>query len=176
MKAKAAAACLLVASSVALAAGSVSALAPGTASAAAAGSVVAAAPDSTLEVRVTHLAEQLRCPVCQNQTLADSQAPLAVDLRQRIREQIAGGASEAAVIGYMTERYGDFVRYRPAVRGRTWLLWFGPFALLLVGLGGLFVRVRKQGRSELSLSPDLSTADRRRLDMLLRGSVAGERP
>lgn len=167
--------CLLVASSSALAGSSVSASAPGASSATTVGSVSAVAPDSALEVRVMRLAEQLRCPVCQNQTLADSQASLAIDLRQRIREQLAGGTSEAAVIGYMTERYGDFVRYRPAVGGRTWLLWFGPFALLLAGLGGLFVRVRKQGRSEPLQSADLSTADRQCLDKLLRSRVAGER-
>lgn len=89
-------------------------------------------PDAALEARVLALAAELRCLVCQNQSLADSHADLAVDLKNQVREQLRSGRSEAEVMAYMTERYGDFVRYRPPFKATTLLLWLGP-ALLLVG-------------------------------------------
>ena len=92
------------------------------------------ASDEALDRRVTALTQELRCLVCQNQTIADSQAPLALELRQRVREQLAQGATEHDVIDFMVQRYGDFVLYRPPLAPRTWLLWFGPAALACIGL------------------------------------------
>lgn len=100
--------------------------------------------DPKLEERVTALASELRCLVCQNQTLADSSAPLAVDLRNTIREQLARGATEQDVIDFMTARYGDFVLYRPPLKRTTLLLWAGPFLLLLAGILVFLRRIRKR--------------------------------
>jgi cytochrome c-type biogenesis protein CcmH len=100
------------------------------------------APDVALEARVNQVSAELRCLVCQNQTLADSHAGLALDLKNQVREQLRAGRSEQQVIDYMTERYGDFVRYRPPFKPSTWLLWLGP--LLLVG-GGLVALWRALG-------------------------------
>ena len=116
-----------------------------------------------LEKRVMQLSSELRCLVCQNQTLADSSAPLAVDLRNSIREQLAKGASEREVIGFMTARYGDFVLYRPPLKATTVILWFGPFLLLALGVF-LLVRKIRQKRPE---EPQLSEADRARAAQLL---------
>lgn len=87
-----------------------------------------------LDARTQALAGELRCLVCQNQTLADSHAPLALDLKAKVREQLAAGRSEEEVMAYMTDRYGDFVRYRPPFKASTWLLWLGPAALLAAAL------------------------------------------
>jgi cytochrome c-type biogenesis protein CcmH len=105
-------------------------------------------PDAALEARVQALAAELRCLVCQNQSLADSHADLAVDLKNQVREQLRAGRSEAEVMAYMTERYGDFVLYRPPLKNTTLLLWLGP-ALLLVG--GSWVLWRTLGRSASSI-------------------------
>ncbi|CAN7266283.1 cytochrome c-type biogenesis protein CcmH [Pseudoduganella sp. LjRoot289] len=102
------------------------------------------APGSVLDQRVTHLAGQLRCLVCQNQTIADSHAQLALDLKAQLRTQLAQGRTDEQVITFMTERYGDFVLYRPPVKTVTWLLWFGPFALLAAGLLILLRALRRQ--------------------------------
>src|SRR6266568_1348579 len=85
-----------------------------------------AADDPALEARMTHIASELRCLVCQNQTIADSNADLAQDLRRQVREMLRTGDDDAKIIAYMTERYGDFVLYRPPVKATTLLLWFGP--------------------------------------------------
>jgi cytochrome c-type biogenesis protein CcmH len=106
-------------------------------------SACAAASDVDLDTRVHALSEQLRCLVCQNQTLADSNADLAVDLRRQIREQLRAGATEAAVKDYLVQRYGDFVLYRPPVKPLTYLLWFGPALLLMAVVFGI-VSSRKQ--------------------------------
>ena len=103
----------------------------------------AAAADVDLDTRVHALSEQLRCLVCQNQTLADSNADLAVDLRRQIREQLRAGATEGAVKDYLVQRYGDFVLYRPPVKPLTYLLWFGPALLLMAVVFGI-VSSRKQ--------------------------------
>jgi cytochrome c-type biogenesis protein CcmH len=116
--------------------------------------------------RETQLAAELRCLVCQNQSIAESSADLALDLRRQIREQIAAGRSDGEIVGYMTARYGDFVMYRPPLKATTVLLWFGP-ALLLLG-GALFAwRVVRARRSALSESDPLSDADRLRAAQLL---------
>jgi cytochrome c-type biogenesis protein CcmH/NrfF len=99
-----------------------------------AGEAVPVAADPALEARVERLAVLLRCLVCQNQSLADSNAPLALDLKNQVREQLRAGASETQVIDFMTARYGDFVLYKPPVKGTTALLWAGPALLALVGI------------------------------------------
>ena len=105
------------------------------------------AADPVLEARVMRLSVELRCLVCQNQTIADSNAGLAVDLRNQIREQLSAGRSESQVLAYMVERYGDFVLYRPPLKATTALLWVGPFALLALGalVAVLIVRRRRPG-------------------------------
>jgi cytochrome c-type biogenesis protein CcmH len=123
--------------------------------------------DPVVAKREVELAKQLRCLVCQNETIADSRAGLAVDLRNKLREQMAAGKSDAEIIAFMTERYGDFVLYRPPLKATTVLLWVGPFLLLAIGLliGWRVVRARaKAARPE-----PLSAADRERAERLLRG-------
>jgi cytochrome c-type biogenesis protein CcmH len=105
-----------------------------------------ASADPALEARMQRIAVELRCLVCQNQTLADSNAGLAEDLRNEVRAMLREGKSEREIIQYMTDRYGDFVLYRPPVKGTTMLLWFGPGVLLLVGLATLFLVLRKRSR------------------------------
>ncbi len=122
-----------------------------------------AAEDPVLEKRVLEVSAELRCLVCQNQTLADSNAPLAVDLRNQIREQLRRGASERDVVDFLVARYGDFVRYRPPFKGATLLLWLGPFLLLALGAWLLARRVRRQRVAQ----PELSQADRARAAKLL---------
>ena len=103
-----------------------------------------ARPDANTEHRLKDLAEELRCLVCQNQTIADSNAPLALDLRNQIREQISAGKSDAQIRDYMVDRYGDFVLYRPPFKASTAMLWIGPFALLAFGAGVVIVMVRRR--------------------------------
>ena len=100
--------------------------------------------NAAVEVQVQRLSSQLRCLVCQNQTLADSHAELAQDLVQEIREMAAKGMSDQEIIDYLVARYGDFVRYRPPLKASTILLWLGPFALLLIGGFGLFQQLRRR--------------------------------
>lgn len=100
--------------------------------------------DPAVEARLKTLSTELRCLVCQNQTLADSSAPLAEDLRKEIRELIAKGMTDQEVIDYLVVRYGDFVRYRPPLKSQTILLWAGPTILLMAGLGGLWRALRKR--------------------------------
>ena len=128
-------------------------------------SPVQAAADALLEQRVQRIAEELRCLVCQNQSLADSHADLAVDLKNQVREKLQQGASEQEVVDFMTERYGDFVLYRPPLKGSTLLLWFGPGLLLAVGLVALFMRVRR--RAQLAAAPALSAEERAQAAALL---------
>jgi cytochrome c-type biogenesis protein CcmH len=120
--------------------------------------------DVKLEERVTALSNELRCLVCQNQTLADSNAPLAVDLRNTIREQLAKGASEREVMDFMTARYGDFVLYRPPLKASTVLLWAGPFLLLALGVFVFVKRIRKRPEE-----PALAEEERARAARLLDG-------
>jgi cytochrome c-type biogenesis protein CcmH len=101
-------------------------------------------PDASTESRLKGLAEELRCLVCQNQTIADSHAPLALDLRNQIRTQIAEGRTDSQIRDYMVARYGDFVLYRPPLRATTVLLWGGPFLLLLAGAGVFWLMVRRR--------------------------------
>ena len=123
--------------------------------------------DPVVAKREVELAKQLRCLVCQNETIADSRAALAVDLRNKLREQMAAGKSDAEIIAFMTERYGDFVLYRPPLKATTVLLWVGPFVLLALGIliGWRVVR----GRARAARPEPLSAADRERAERLLRG-------
>jgi cytochrome c-type biogenesis protein CcmH len=123
------------------------------------------AADPVLEERVMRLSKELRCLVCQNETLADSRADLAVDLRGQIREQMKAGKSDREIITYLTDRYGKFILYNPPVDPTTYLLWFGPFVLLLGGLFLLF-RYLKQ-RRELIVEQPLTADDRQRAETLL---------
>jgi len=116
-----------------------------------------------LEQRATALEKELRCLVCQNQTLADSNAPLAVDLRNQIREQLAAGRSDREVVDYLVARYGDFVRYRPPFKATTVLLWAGPFLFLL---GGFYLLARVLRRRRVP-APQLTSAERERAAKLL---------
>lgn len=125
------------------------------------------AADPVLEERVMRLSKELRCLVCQNETLADSRADLAEDLRDQIREQMKAGKSDKQIIAYLTERYGKFILYNPPIDPTTYLLWFGPFVLLLAGLAVLF-RYLKQ-RRELIIETPLSAAERLRAETLLQG-------
>jgi cytochrome c-type biogenesis protein CcmH len=108
------------------------------------------AADPALEARVTAITAELRCLVCQNQTIADSNSGLADDLRTQVREQLRKGASDAQVLQFMTDRYGDFVLYRPPFKASTAVLWIGPTALLVIGLGALVLVLRRRAR----LAPD----------------------
>jgi cytochrome c-type biogenesis protein CcmH len=105
------------------------------------------ADQSALEQRVMKLSQEFRCLVCQNETIADSHAELAVDLRQQIREQMAAGRSDKEISEFLTARYGDFIRYRPRVTPKTYALWFGPFVLLAGGLYALYRFLRRWPRS-----------------------------
>ncbi len=130
------------------------------------------AEDPELEKRVMNLSEELRCLVCQNETLADSRADLAVDLRNQIREQMKAGKSDQEIIAFLTARYGDFVLYRPPVRPTTYLLWFGPFVFLLAGLFFLY-RYVNQRRAMISNAP-LSAEERARAERLLKTNAEKE--
>ena len=111
-----------------------------------------AATDPAVDRRVMELSNELRCLVCQNQTLADSNADLAVDLRTQLREQVVAGKSDAQIFDYLVARYGDFVLYRPPFKMSTLLLWAGPFVLLLVAVGVLVSVVRRR-RSRTAEAP-----------------------
>jgi len=122
--------------------------------------------DPALEQRLFNLSKNLRCLVCQNETLADSQADLAEDLRDEIREQMKAGKSDKEIIDFLTARYGQFILYKPQVTPTTYLLWFGPFVLLLAGLAVLFRYIKQ--RRELIPERPLSAEERRRAEELLR--------
>ncbi|HWN11688.1 MAG TPA: cytochrome c-type biogenesis protein [Pyrinomonadaceae bacterium] len=122
--------------------------------------------DPELEKRVMALSEELRCLVCQNETLAGSQAELAVNLRNQIREQMKAGKTDGEILAFMTERYGKFILFRPPVDYTTYLLWFGPFVLLLAALIFLFRYVKK--RRGLIVDIPLTPDERRRAEDLLQ--------
>ena len=128
------------------------------------------AADVVVEKRMVAISEELRCLVCQNESLAGSQADLAKDLRREIREQIAQGKSDKEILDFMTGRYGDFVRYRPPLKGTTFLLWFGPFLLLVAGIAALGIILRRRGKRVAEAT--LSAEEQKRAEALL--SLAGE--
>ena len=121
--------------------------------------------DPVIEQRLAKLSHELRCLQCQNQTLADSPAGLATDMRNEIRAQMKAGKSDEEIKVFLTQRYGDFILYKPRVTFTTYLLWFGPFVLLLGGLYVLFLYIKR--RRELIPEQPLSADDRRRAEELL---------
>ncbi|KAA3654699.1 MAG: cytochrome c-type biogenesis protein CcmH [Proteobacteria bacterium] len=122
------------------------------------------AADPVLEERVMALSHKLRCLVCQNQSIAESDADLAVDLRTQVREQLSAGKSEDEIADYMVARYGDFVLYEPPMRASTLLLWLGPIVLAVVGIGVLMVRLARRNKES---APALDEAQRARARALL---------
>ena len=114
-----------------------------------------AAADPELEARMVRITAELRCLVCQNQTIDDSNAGLAIDLKNQVREMLRRGDSDQQIIAFMTERYGDFVLYRPPLKKTTAILWFGPAILLVGGLLILFLVLRRRSRMDPNLfEPD----------------------
>lgn len=126
------------------------------------------AADPALEARVYAVAEELRCLVCQNETIAASQADLAVDLRKQIRQKLAAGQSEREILDFMTARYGDFVLYRPPLKATTVLLWAGPFVLLGVVAFALLRRLRTRA-ARAAAANTLSADEHARARALLNG-------
>lgn len=122
--------------------------------------------DPALEARAREVGQELRCLVCQNQSIDDSNAPLARDLRILVRERIKAGDSNAQAMDYLVARYGDFVRLRPPMRGETYALWFAPAFVLAAAVGALFLALRR--RKAAAVAP-LSAEERARLDKILNG-------
>jgi len=123
------------------------------------------ADDPVLEARMLELSEELRCLVCQNQSIADSHSDLAGDLRTEVRELIRKGKTDKEIVDHLVQRYGDFIRYRPPVKSSTFLLWFGPFILLAAG-GGVLAYTLKQRRKQI-VDHVLTDEERARVEMLL---------
>ena len=123
--------------------------------------------DPALEARARALHAELRCMVCQGQSIADSSAPLAQDMRAIVRERIAGGASDDDVRGFLTDRYGDYVLLDPPVKPETYALWFGPAAVFVAGAAIAFALVRRARAGAREAGAPLSVEERRRLDALL---------
>ncbi len=128
------------------------------------------AADPEMEKRVNDIAAELRCLVCQNQTIADSHAELAIDLKNQVRQMVASGKTQNQIVDYMVQRYGDFVRYRPPMKPTTYLLWVGPFILLIVGVLLLINNLRK--RKQVIVDAPLSTDESDRLQSLLGTDAA----
>jgi cytochrome c-type biogenesis protein CcmH len=126
-----------------------------------------------LEVRYKQLNAELRCLVCQNQNVAESDAPLAQDLRREVFRMLNEGRSDTQIMDYMVQRYGDFVLYRPPVKGLTLALWGGPFVLMVLGLLLLW-RVMQRRRASSDAQTPLSTDERERLRKLVAGDGSGE--
>ncbi|MDP1653955.1 MAG: cytochrome c-type biogenesis protein CcmH [Rhodocyclaceae bacterium] len=124
------------------------------------------AEDPVVEQRLIHIAEELRCLVCQNESLAGSRAELAMDLKREVRDLIKEGKSDAEVKDFLVSRYGDFVLYRPQVKPTTYLLWAGPFVLLLVGIA-LLVNFLRRRNQQVAETP-LSEAEKKRAEALLK--------
>jgi len=131
-----------------------------------------AADDPVLEKRAMALAEELRCLVCQNQSIADSHAELAIDLKNQIREKMKAGMGEKQIVDYMVARYGDFVLYRPPVKATTLPLWLGPFVVLVAALAGLFYYLRR--RRTAAVEQPLSEAEQARMQALLTSPEEGQ--
>ena len=126
-------------------------------------------PDPAQEQRARAIGRELRCLVCQNQSIDDSEAELARDLRLVVRERIRAGDDDTSVLRYMQARYGDFVLLRPPVKPATYLLWFGPLLLAAAGIAGLLVYFRRRTATESAEAAPLAEEERRRLDELLKG-------
>lgn len=121
------------------------------------------------EKKVNDITSELRCLVCQNQTIAESHADLAVDLKNQVRDMVAHGETRDQIVEYMVKRYGDFVRYRPAFKPTTYLLWGGPFALLLLGMTVLIISLKRR-KTAIQDAP-LSEQETAQLDTLLHSDA-----
>lgn len=136
------------------------------------------AEDEAVEKRMVAISDELRCLVCQNESLSGSHAELAQDLRREIRSLIKQGKSDADIMDFMVSRYGDFVRYRPPLKASTYLLWFGPFLLLAGAVAALVVYLRRRGSrveaSAESAAKALSAEERRQADALLKQNEINE--
>lgn len=129
----------------------------------------ATAFDPVEHKRVLAISEQLRCLVCQNQSIADSNADLAVDLRNQVIEQINAGRTDKEIIDYMVDRYGDFVLYKPPFKASTVILWVGPVALFLLALVAFYMNLRRRKQSAAATERVLSDEEQKRAQALLRG-------
>ncbi|MFA7269208.1 MAG: cytochrome c-type biogenesis protein [Sterolibacterium sp.] len=127
------------------------------------------AEDEAVEKRLVYISDEMRCLVCQNESLSSSHAELAQDLRREIRSLIKQGKSDQEIMDFMVSRYGDFVRYRPPIKASTYLLWFGPFLLLAGAIIALVVYLRRRGgRIEESSEDMLSAEERRKAEDLMK--------
>lgn len=131
------------------------------------------ADDPVTEQRLISISEEMRCLVCQNESLAGSRSDLANDLRREIRILIKEGKSDDQIRNFMVERYGDFVLYRPPVKPITWLLWIGPFVILLIGIGFLFSYLRRRNTSVAS--KELTAEQNQKIDALLNSISKNDR-
>jgi cytochrome c-type biogenesis protein CcmH len=129
--------------------------------------------DPALEERARGITKQLRCLVCQNQSIDDSNAPLARDLRLLVRERLKAGDSDSAALAFVVARYGDFVLLRPPVKATTWLLWFGPALLLIAGVIFLWMRARQRRVAPAAPAP-LDAAEEKKLAELMGRSAPGK--
>ncbi len=136
-----------------------------------AGEAAPLAQDEAAEKRLVEISSELRCLVCQNESLSGSNAELAVDLRREIRAMIQAGKGNSEIMDFMVSRYGDFVRYRPPLKATTLLLWFGPALLFLGGFGALFVFLRRRSQA-VAETPSLTEADRQQAEQLLERDKA----
>jgi len=130
------------------------------------------AEDPLVEKRLIHISEELRCMVCQNESLASSRAELANDMREEVRKLIREDRSDSQIKEYLVTRYGDFVLYKPEVKPLTWVLWFGPFLLLVLAIAGMGYYLR-QRQSAQNSSSVLSDDDRRKVQEILK---SGDKP
>ncbi|MFA7281742.1 MAG: cytochrome c-type biogenesis protein [Sterolibacterium sp.] len=127
------------------------------------------AEDEAIEKRMVAISEEMRCLVCQNESLSGSRSELAQDLRREIRTLIKEGKSDQDIMEFMVSRYGDFVRYRPPVKSTTYLLWFGPFLLLVGAIVALVIYLRRRsGRAEIAAESALSPEERRQAEKLMK--------
>ncbi|MCK9503310.1 MAG: cytochrome c-type biogenesis protein CcmH [Porticoccaceae bacterium] len=134
---------------------------------------IAPLSNETLEGRYRELIEELRCPKCQNQNLADSDSPIAADLREQVRVLLEEGKSDEEIVAYLVHRYGDFVRYRPAVQKTTMVLWFAPALFLLCALVVIVVVVKTYRRPKI-LQGELSELEQNRLEALMSAKESGK--
>ncbi len=140
-----------------------------------AGAVIEIAPlsNAELELRYRDLIEELRCPKCQNQNLADSNSPIAADLREQVRVLLEEGKSDDEIVAFLVDRYGEFVRYKPALNANTAVLWFAPLGLVILGAAVVFFVVRAYRRTAVAAG-ELSEQERARLAELLGQELVGQ--
>jgi cytochrome c-type biogenesis protein CcmH len=133
------------------------------------------AADPALEKRVMAISEDLRCLVCQNESLAASHAELALDLRQQVREKLKAGASDKEVVDFMVQRYGDFVLYKPPVKPYTLVLWYGPFVLLGIGAATLFMFLRRRMQIGKQAQVPMSDEEKQRVETMLKNGIGEDK-